>query len=77
MTYFFPAESREWGRHEKPGFGTGSSGYVSSLLLPLLKEGYNITAIDRVQAYTDIVSDIAAYDLRDKLSSDDNYIIIH
>jgi hypothetical protein len=57
---------------------TGSSGYVSSLLLPLLKEGYDITAIDRVQGvHTDIVSDIAAYDLRDKLSSDDNYIIIH
>jgi hypothetical protein len=45
---------------------TGSSGYVSSLLLPLLKEGYDITAIDRVQGvHTDIVSDIAAYDLRD------------
>ena len=43
-----------------------------------MKEGYNITAIDRVQGvHTDIVSDIAAYDLRDKLSSDDNYIIIH
>lgn len=57
---------------------TGSSGYVSSLLLPLLKEGYDITAIDRVQGvHTDIVSDIAAYDLRDKLRSDDNYIIIH
>jgi hypothetical protein len=27
--------------------------------------------------HTDIVSDIAAYDLRDKLSSDDNYISIH
>ena len=57
---------------------TGSSGYVGSFLLPMLKRSFDITAIDRVHGeHTDIISDIAADDLRDKLSSDEDYIVIH
>lgn len=57
---------------------TGSSGYVGSFLIPLLKERFNVTAIDMTQgAHTDIVSDIAADDLRGKLSSEEDYIVIH
>ena len=57
---------------------TGSSGYVGSFLLTLLKERFDVTAIDMSQgADTDIVSDIAADDLFDKLSSNENYIVIH
>lgn len=57
---------------------TGSSGYVGTFLLPMLKQNFAVTAIDRAQGkYTDIVSDIAADDLRDKLNSDEEYIVIH
>lgn len=43
---------------------TGSSGYVGSFLLPMLKRHFDVTAIDMTQgAHTDIVSDIAADDL--------------
>lgn len=57
---------------------TGSSGYVGSLLLPLLKKRHNVMAIDMVMGeHTDIASDIAADDLGDKLNSDENYIVIH
>jgi nucleoside-diphosphate-sugar epimerase len=57
---------------------TGSSGYVGSFLLPLVKRRFDVTAIDTAQgAHTDIVSDIAADDLRDKLSSDEDYVVIH
>ena len=57
---------------------TGSSGYVGSFLLTLLRERFDVTAIDMSQgADTDIVSDIAADDLFDKLSSNENYIVIH
>ena len=57
---------------------TGSSGYVGSFLLPLLKRRFDVTAIDMVPGeYTDVVSDIAADDLRDKLSSDEDYVVIH
>jgi nucleoside-diphosphate-sugar epimerase len=57
---------------------TGSSGYVGSFLLPLLKRRFDVTAIDMVQGeYTDVVSDIAADNLRDKLSSDEDFVVIH
>ena len=57
---------------------TGSSGYVGSFLLPLLKRRFDVTAIDMVQGeYTDVVSDIAADNLRDKLSSDQDFVVIH
>ena len=57
---------------------TGSSGYVGSCLLPLLKRRFDVTAIDMAQgAHTDIVGDIAADDLCDKFSSDEDYIVIH
>jgi nucleoside-diphosphate-sugar epimerase len=57
---------------------TGSSGYVGSFLIPLLKERFNVSAIDMSQgAHTNIVSDIAADDLRDKLSADEDYLVIH
>lgn len=57
---------------------TGSSGYVGSFLMPLLKERFDVTAIDMTRGvHTDIVSDIAADDLRGKLSSDEDYIVIH
>lgn len=57
---------------------TGSSGYVGSFLLPLLKKRYNVMAIDMVMGeHTDIASDIAADDLGDKLNSDEDYIVIH
>ena len=57
---------------------TGSSGYVCSFLLPLLKRRFDVSAIDMKQGvHTDIISDIAADDLRDKLSLDDDYIVIH
>ena len=57
---------------------TGSSGYVGSFLLPLLKRRFDVVAIDKMQdAHTDIVSDIAADDLIDMLSSDKDYIVIH
>lgn len=57
---------------------TGSSGYVGSFLIPLLKKRFSVTAIDIAQGeYTDIVSDISADDLCRKLSSDEDYIVIH
>lgn len=57
---------------------TGSSGYIGSFLLPLLKRRFDVVAIDKMQgAHTDIVSDIAADDLIDMLSSDEDYIVIH
>ena len=57
---------------------TGSSGYVGSFLLPLLKGKFDITAIDREQGVlTDMVTDIAAEDLGDKFSPDKDYIVIH
>ena len=57
---------------------TGSSGYVGLFLLPLLKRRFDVTAIDMAQgAHTDIVSDIAADNLGDKLSSDEDYVVIH
>jgi nucleoside-diphosphate-sugar epimerase len=57
---------------------TGSSGYVGSFLLPMLKRRFDVTAIDMaLGAHTDIVSDIAADDLGAKFSSDEDYIVIH
>ena len=57
---------------------TGSSGYVGSFLIPLLKKRFSVTAIDIAQGeYTDIVSDISADDLCRKLSSEEDYIVIH
>ena len=57
---------------------TGSSGYVGSLLLPMLKQRFDVTGIDIAEgAHTDIVSDIAVDDLHDKLSSDEDYVVVH
>lgn len=57
---------------------TGSSGYVGSFLLPLLKQRFDVTAVDMLDGeHTDIVSDIAAYDLREKLNKEEEYIVIH
>ena len=57
---------------------TGSSGYVGSFLMPLLIGRFDVTAIDITRGmHTDIVSDIAADDLRGKLSSEEEYIVIH
>lgn len=57
---------------------TGSSGYVGSFLLPMLKRRFDVTAIDMVPGeYTDVVSDIAADNLRDKLRSDEDFVVIH
>lgn len=57
---------------------TGASGYVGSLLVPLLKRRFDVSAVDTKHgAHTDIISDIAADDLRDKLSSDEDFIVIH
>ena len=57
---------------------TGSSGYVGSFLVPLLRRRFDVTAIDKTRGrHTDIVSDIAADDLRGKLSSEEDYIVIH
>jgi nucleoside-diphosphate-sugar epimerase len=57
---------------------TGSSGYVGSFLLPILKSRFEVMAIDMVPGHhTNIVGDIAADKLLDQLNSDEEYIVIH
>ena len=57
---------------------TGSSGYVGSFLVPLLKKRFSVIAVDRVHSqYTDIVNDIADEELHSKLSLEDDYVVIH
>ena len=57
---------------------TGSSGYVCSFLVPMLRRRFDVIALDVAEdANTDIVSDISADDLVGKLSSHNEYIVIH
>jgi nucleoside-diphosphate-sugar epimerase len=57
---------------------TGSSGYVASFMVPLLKQRFKVTATDRIHGkHTDIISDIAADNLCERLNPDEDYIVIH
>ena len=57
---------------------TGSSGYVCSYLIPLIRKRFEVTSIDVVDGIdTDIVSDIGADNLRDMLNFNEDYVVIH
>ena len=57
---------------------TGSSGYVGSHIIDILKKNYDLLCIDKEPSiYTDIVADIADHTLESSLDLNEEYILVN